>query len=346
MDPARLSRDVRERALASGFDLVGVARATRPERDADALAEWVRNGFNAGMEWMSRHLDQRTDPAILLPGCRSIVSLAVNYLPEPSEPRRPIAAQVARYAHGRDYHRVLGKRLRRLAGWLEERSGEPSRAFLDTGPVLERAWAERSGIGWIGKNGNLVSRTHGSWLLLGEIVTAAVLEPDAGPHPDFCGTCAACLEACPTGAIREAGVVDSRLCISYWTIEHRGPVPSGMRSGIGEWIFGCDDCQSVCPWSRRFGRPATADPLEVRDEVSHPDPVEILGMDEASFRARFSGTSFMRARWDGMRRNACIVLGNQRDPSGEPALVRALADPDPVVREHARWALHRIRGAV
>ena len=275
-------------------------------------------------------------------GCRSVVSLALNYRPSGETAPTGEAARVALYALGRDYHKLLGKKLRRLAVWLEEASGEEAKSFVDTGPVLERAWAERGGLGWIGKNANLITREFGSWFLLGEILTTAHLVSSTGPHADFCGSCMACMEACPTDAIREPGVVDSRRCISYWTIEHRGPVPEERRSGMGDWIFGCDVCQEVCPWNRRFSRPAEADPLERREDLSRLDPEQILEMDETTFRSRYSGTSLMRAKWEGMRRNACIVLGNRRRPAALPALRRALLDSDPVVRDHAEWAIRVI----
>ena len=229
--------------------------------------------------------------------------------------------------------------------WLIFSDGDclPSRTFVDTGPVLERAWAERAGVGWIGKNANLISRERGSWLLLGEVLSAAELEPDPGPHPDFCGTCTKCLEACPTGAIVEPGVVDSNRCISYWTIEHRGPIPEERRAGIGDWIFGCDVCQDVCPWNASFATTSGGDALRRRDDLRGLDAAEILGLDETAFRARYSGTPLMRAKWEGMRRNAAIVLGNRRDPAAIPALERALDDPDPVLRSHAAWALTRVR---
>jgi epoxyqueuosine reductase len=211
--------------------------------------------------------------------------------------------------------------------------------------VLERAWAERAGIGWIGKNANLVTRSMGSWVLLGEVLTTAALEPETAPHADFCGSCTACLEACPTAAIVAPGQVDSNRCISYWTIEHRGAVPPERRPAIGEWIFGCDECQTVCPWSESFARSAEGDPFELREDLRGLDPVEIVGMSEAEFRARYSGTSLMRARWQGMRRNACIVLGNRRRPEDVPALERALGEEDAELRAHAAWAIGRIGGA-
>jgi epoxyqueuosine reductase len=297
------------------------------------------------MAWLAREPGTRSDPGRLLHGCRSVAVFAMNYWPGERRAGVPDGrGRVARYAIGRDYHRVLREKLKRLAAWLESSSGHPTRTFVDTGPVLERAWAERAGIGWIGKNANLVTREMGSWLLLGEILSAAELEPDAGPHGDFCGTCTACLDACPTAAIVEPGVVDSGLCISYWTIEHRGSVPEPRRAGNGDWIFGCDVCQDVCPWNQQFARETNGDPFSVRDDLQGLDPEAVLGMDEAAFRARYSGTSVMRAKWEGMRRNACIVLGNLGLESAVPALTRALEDADPVIRSHAAWALGRIRG--
>lgn len=307
------SAALKERARSLGFDLCGVARAERLERDAEALAAWLRRDYHASLAWMARHADTRADPARLLPGCRSVIVVAMNYWPGADEVAVPAGrAKVALYARGRDYHKVLGRKSKELAAWLAEATGKESRSFVDTAPVLERAWAERAGIGWIGKNANLISRRLGSWLLLGEILTAAEIDPDPGPHDDFCGSCTACLEACPTGAIVEPGVVDSRRCISYWTIEHRGPIPDEVAPGLGEWIFGCDDCQTVCPWNRSFAEPVPAGRLGRRDDLRGLDAGEIAGIDEPTFRARYSGTSLMRARWDGMVRNARIVLRNRR----------------------------------
>ncbi len=345
MSPPDFTARLRAEARALGFDLVGVAAAERLDRDAAALAAWLRADHHASMAWMARDPDKRADPARLLPGCRSVVVLALNYSPGERRAATPAGrARVALYARGRDYHRVLGQRARALAAWLERETGKPARAFVDTGPVLERGWAERAGVGWIGKNANVIDRGTGSWLLLAEVLTAAPLDPDPGPHEDFCGSCTACLEACPTGAILEPGVVDSNRCISYWTIEHRGAIPAGRRAGIGDWIFGCDVCQDVCPWNRSFARDAGDSPLALREDLRGLDPLEVLAMDEATFRARYSGTALMRAKWEGMRRNACVVLGNRRDPEAVPSLERALRDDDPVIRAHAAWALGRIGG--
>jgi epoxyqueuosine reductase len=344
MNARELTRELKKRARAEGFEAVGVAAAERIDRDALALAAWLREGHHASMVWMARDPERRSDPRRLLPDCRSVIALAANYWPG-AMPQAQGAGKVARYARGRDYHRVLGKKPKSLAQWLETASGEPARAFVDTAPLLERAWAERSGLGWVGKNANLIARDSGSWLLLGEILSAARLQTDPGPHEDFCGTCRACIDACPTQAIVADGVVDSRHCISYWTIEHRGAIPVERRSGVGGWIFGCDVCQEVCPWNERFARVAPEERFARRTDLARLDAAEILRMDESAFRARFSGTALMRAKWEGMRRNACVVLGNLGHPTAVPVLAEALEDDDAVVRAHAAWALGRIGGA-
>ncbi len=343
MTTGELTRALRTRALEAGFDAVGVAAAGPLERDGEALEAWLGRDRHAGMHWMAREPAKRADPTKLLPGCRSVVILAMNYLPDDDivAPRGE-KARVARYAQGRDYHKVLGRKLKAIAAWLQACSNAESRAFVDTGPVLERAWAEQAGLGWIGKNANLLTREMGSWFLLGEILSTAELEIDPGPHADFCGSCTACLDACPTDAIVEPGVVDSNLCISYWTIEHRGSVPQERRRGSGDWIFGCDICQEVCPWNRSFSRPADGDPFTHREDLRGLDPLSIVAMDEATFRSKYSGTPLMRAKWEGMRRNACIVLANRKRREALPTLAGVLTDPDPVLRGHAAWAVGRI----
>jgi epoxyqueuosine reductase len=338
-----LTRELERRARAEGFEAFGVADATRLDRDAKALEAWLAGRMHAAMAWLARDPQRRSDPRLLLEGCRSVVVLAMNYYPGDDAVRvRPDRARVALYARGRDYHRVVGRALKRLVAWLVEASGAAARGFVDTGPVLERGWAERAGIGWIGKNSCLLTRDRGSWLLLAEILTAASLEPSAGPHADHCGTCTACIDACPTAAIVGPGVVDSNRCIAYWTIEHRGAIPEPRREGIGDWIFGCDICQEVCPWNHKSARPPEADRLEWREDLRGLDPYEMARIDEESFRRRYSGTSLMRAKWQGIRRNACVVLGNSGDEAAIPTLERASRDDDPVVRSHARWALGRL----
>ena len=344
MNAGERTAALKRRAEAVGFDMVGVASAGALDRDAASLDAWLDAGHHATMTWMERYRDRRRDPRVLLPGCRSVVVVGVSYWPGAQQAETPPGnAQVALYARARDYHKTMGRRLKKLAAWLASETGEAARAFVDTGPVLERAWAQRAGLGWIGKNANLLTQRAGSWLLLGELLSASELKPDAGPHADHCGTCTACLDACPTDAIVDAGVVDARKCISYWTIEHRGSVPEDRREHNGNWIFGCDVCQQVCPWNESHATVSSGDAWEPREDLRGLDPVDILGLDEAAFRERYSGTPLMRAKWEGMRRNACIVLGNRGDARSCDALRDVLDDPDPVVAEHAAWALERVR---
>ena len=345
MDPAKLRTALSEQVASEGLDAFAVATVEPLPRDQAAFDVWLARGYHRSMAYMEKYRDARNDPARLLPGCRSVVMVALNYGPGADDAGPgPPAGQVARYARGRDYHKVLGKKLKRLAAWLQDAAGSPVRSFVDTGPVLERAWAERAGLGWIGKNANLIRRDLGSWILLGELLAVAEIEPDPSSHDDYCGSCTACITDCPTGAIVAPGVVDSGLCIAYWNIEHRGSIPEPMREAMGDRIFGCDDCQVVCPWTRTFGKRPPADLLSARDDLAFLDPMEILAMNREEFLARFAGTPVMRARLDGMRRNACIVLGNSGNPDGIPALTLAVSDPDPMIREHAAWALARLQG--
>lgn len=347
MNRQALTEALAAEAKRIGLHAIGVAEADNLSRDGSRLADWLARGRHGEMRWMALTADKRADPRELLPGCRSVISCALNYGPgqeSTAEPADTTSGRIARYAQGRDYHRVLGRMVRELAQWLETTSGAVARGFVDTAPILERAWAERAGLGWIGKNSNLLTRELGSWLLLGEILSCAELTPAPGPHPDHCGSCTACIEACPTSAIVADGVVDATRCIAYWTIEHRGGTPIDQRAGQGDWLFGCDVCQEVCPWNRSFGSPPTDDPLEWRRDLSAVEAEGILSLDESAFRASYSGTPLMRAKWEGMRRNACVVLGNAGRPGSLTALTRALAGDDAVVRSHAAWALGRLGG--
>ena len=296
---------------------------------------------------MGRDPARRADPTAVLAEARTVISLAIGYYrgewPEtPSTPASHTRGFVARYAWGRDYHKVIRKRLLALA--TEIRNLEPAPRFLayvDTGPVLDRAWAERSGLGWIGKNTNLIRKGAGSWLFLGEILTDLELPPD-GPHRNYCGTCSRCITACPTGAIIGPYQLDARRCISYLTIEHEGQIPIELRSSIGTRIFGCDDCQEVCPWNRFATK--TADPaFAERPEQQTPELIPLLRLDEEAFRQRYAGTALRRAGRNRFVRNVAVALGNAGDARAVPALETALRDdPDPVVRGHAAWALGRI----
>jgi epoxyqueuosine reductase len=302
------------------------------------------------MRWLARDPERRADPRRSLDGARSLIAVAFDYAfparedAAESARRTARAGRVARYARGRDYHRVLPPRLRRLLALVQERRpGTRGRVYVDTGPVLERAWAQRAGVGWIGKHSLLLRRDGGSWFVLGVLLLDCDLEPDA-PETDHCGGCRRCLDRCPTGAIVAPYQVDARRCISYLTIELRGAIPRELRPLVGDRIFGCDDCQEACPWNEHAAEARLAD-YQARDGV-HTTPLSAwLDLDDNEFRARFRGTPILRARRDGFLRNVCVAIGNTGAGGDVPRLVRALAeDPSPLVRAHAAWALARLGG--
>ncbi len=292
-------------AAELGFDGCGIARADAPDPE-DRLGSWLRSGYHGDMEWLPRTQAIRQDPGLKLPSVRSVVVVTRNYLA--ARPPQPAGSgKVSRYAWGRDYHRVLIKPLRRLASRISELvPGAACYASVDSGPVLERAWAKKAGLGWIGKNSLVLNKQLGSWFFLGTVLTTAALREDA-PVPGHCGTCTACLEACPTGAIVTPGVVDSRRCISYQTIENRGAAPEGLPEKFGDWVLGCDVCQEVCPWNRRVCATGERDffPRE-----AHVDLLALAAMTEDAFRDRFAGTPVLRAKHAGMVRNARVALNN------------------------------------
>ena len=344
MDPAELRQWVDRAAADAGFDLVAVASADDFASDREETLRRIDAGLMDGLPWFNPERVQRgTDPETLLPGARSIISLGWNYFP-PDDPSASIdQGLVARYARGRDYHRVMKRRMRRVVLELTERLGErfAARWYVDDGPMLDRAAAARAGLGWFGKNGNILNPTYGSWLLLGQIITDLPLTADA-PLAKTCGQCSRCMPACPTDAIVAPYVVDNRRCISYLTIENRGAIPVDLRAPMGNWVFGCDICQEVCPVNRKAK--STQDPNFGRTDLSAVDLVELLDMTDEQFRERFAGTPIMRAKRVGLQRNACIALGNAADPVSVPALTRALRFAPPLVRRHAAWALGRIGG--
>lgn len=318
---------VKEHARVQGFDACGVA-AAGPADPGGKLREWLDRGYHADMDWLARTSAIRRDVREKLPGAASVVVVARNYYkPAPPEaqgqdrgaPLTPgeTKGAVARYAWGRDYHRVMAKPLKRLAAHIDTlEPGAQSYASIDSGPVLERTWAERAGVGWVGKNSLILRRDMGSWFCLGVIITTARLEPDR-PAPGYCGSCRLCIDACPTGAIVEEGVVDARRCISYHTIENREDIPESVGSRMGAWVFGCDICQEVCPWNRKTPVSDDSD-FEPRPGQAAPDLKELAQSDEAAFRDRFSGSPLMRAKHAGMVRNARIAIQNidQAKPGG------------------------------
>lgn len=344
VDPAELRQWVDRAAAAAGFDLVAVASADDFALDREETLRRIDAGLMDGLPWFNPQRVQRgTDPGTLLPGARSIISLGWNYF-APDDPAAPEdQGLIARYARGRDYHRVMKRRMRRVVLELTDRLGEgfAARWYVDDGPMLDRAAAARAGLGWFGKNGNILNPTYGSWILLGQIITDLPLTPDP-PLAKTCGQCSRCMPACPTDAIVAPYVVDNRRCISYLTIENRGAIPVDLRAPMGNWVFGCDLCQEVCPVNRKAK--STHDPNFGRTDLSAVDLVELLDMTDEQFRERFAGTPIVRAKRVGLQRNACIALGNAADPVSVPALTRALRFAPPLVRRHAAWALGRIGG--
>ena len=338
--PALTAAFVKDAARRAGFHHAGVARAG--PLDPRALDRMISAGAHADLEWLKSQRGERLDPARLLPGVRSVLALALAHGPN-GLPAPPPAGhgEVARYARGRDYHAVMKKKLRGLCEALErEDPGVKTFASSDMAPVMEKVWAERAGLGWIGKNACLITEQHGSWVVLGTVLLDRDLEPDA-PHPERCGTCEACLPACPTGAIPEPGFVDARRCISYWTIERRGEIPPEAAAAHGRWVFGCDACQLVCPWNRR------PDPVGDPDLAARPGqaalPLDaLLALDEAGFRKRYEGTPLARARYDGLLRNALLLAGREGDPRRLAAVSAHLASPHDGVRAAARWAAERL----
>ena len=350
-------------ALELGFDLVRVTSAEEFAEDKAVTLERLRTGLMDGLPWFNEARVQRgTDPDALLSGARSIISLGMNYHQESDDVptnHRP-TGRVAVYAWGRDYHKVMKKMMRAYVQGLRLRVGNEfgARWYVDDGPMLDRAAAQRAGLGWFGKNTNVLTPNHGSWVFLGQVVTDLALEPDP-PLKKTCGSCVRCIDACPTGAIVAPYTIDNTRCISYLTIENRGEIPTELRPQMGDWVFGCDICQEVCPVNRKArpaplgrwqSRPASPDPsLEngnaktaLKEAPAVLDLIELLELSEDDFRQRFQGTAIFRAKRAGLQRNACVALGNLGSAEAVPALCRVLVEGEDLVRGHAAWALGRI----
>ena len=337
---------IKARALELGFDAVGIAAVTALEATRHYEA-WLAAGRHGEMRWLASpaHRNRRADPSRILRDVRSIVSVALCHSPRRDAGRDARIGRLARYAAGEDYHRVMRDRLRVLQRDIVSIVPE-SRAlwYSDTGAIFERAWAGRAGLGWIGKHSGLLSRSLGSWFLLGEVLVDRELEPDLPPEEtprEHCGTCARCIEICPTGAIVAPYQIDARRCISYLTIEHRGTIPPELRPLIGDWIFGCDLCQEACPWNR-FAPDARESRLQAR-ELEGWTLERFLGLDDPAFDQLFDKSPVRRVGRAGFVRNVCIALGNRGEAAAVPALANALEhDPAPLVRAHAAWALGEI----
>ena len=340
---------LRDLALAAGFDLVGVAPAG-PTPGAARFAAWLAAGHAGEMGWLAREPDRRADPRRALPGCRWVLLAGMSYDTQAvpmADLTDPARGRIARYAWGLDYHDILTPRLRALG----DRIGGETRAYVDTGPVLERSWAQASGLGFIGRNTCLIHSARGSYLFLGAILIASDLVNDLAPEPASrkaaagCGSCVRCLQACPTGAFVGPGNLDARRCISYLTIELKGAIPTELRPEMRNWIFGCDACQDVCPYVRRYStasREAAFRPASL--ERAAPLLLDALVWTPDAFAAQFRGTALKRAKWRGLMRNVCVAAGNWGDRRSLPLLERHARGADPLVAEHAVWAIRRITG--
>jgi epoxyqueuosine reductase len=336
---------MKAQAFGLGFDLVGVC-ALGPAETADAFDEWLAHGYAGTMAYLPRGRDKRRDSRLPVPGALSAIVVAMNY-----GGREPSGA-VARYARGDDYHNVVLAKLTELHRWLDSEVGRPlaGKAYVDTGPILERDLARRAGLGWFGKNTNLINPSLGSFFFLGALLLEIELAADAPFEADRCGSCTRCLEACPTDAIVAPRVLDATRCISYLTIELKGEIPFDLREPIGDLIYGCDICQDVCPWNERFSRELPeGSPYAAREALGSRDARtiarELIMMSDEEFHAAFAGSPMKRAKLRGVKRNAAVVLGNVGAREDVELLERVRAEEaDELVREHAAWALERIRG--
>ena len=306
----RLATALKAEARRLGFDACGIAKAERLDAEAKRLEQWLREGRHASMQWMENHFEKRVDPRRLVDGAQSVISVLHNYHQPVDHAPEPEVGKVSRYAWGDDYHDVLKEKLFALYNWLDETVGGISgRAFVDSAPVLDKAWAARSGLGWVGKSTMLLNRELGSFFFIGELIVDVPLPAD-GPVPDYCGSCTRCLDACPTGALDAPYQIDANRCISYLTIEHRGAeLPDGMSSEVGNWIFGCDICQDVCPWNK-FSRPTQEPRFLPRPGVTDTELREWVELDLEGFRERFRKSPVKRAKFEGFQRNVRAALAN------------------------------------
>lgn len=337
-----LEADIAAEAARLGFADCAIAPASLGPQTAARLQDWLAKGCHGDMLWMEARSDQRADPATLWSDVRSVIMLGMSYAPgrDPfALAEHPGLGRISVYAQGGDYHKTIKTALKALARWLVEQSDDVQvKVFVDTAPVMEKPLAMAAGLGWQGKHTNLVSREHGSWLFLGAIYTTLELAPSGGGQ-DLCGSCTACQDVCPTNAFPAPYRLDARRCISYLTIEHAGPIPTELRAGIGNHVYGCDDCLAVCPWNKFADAAHRNQAFLPRAELAAPSLADLLALDDAQFRAVFSGSPIKRSGRVRMVRNAAVAAGNSGDPALAPAVAALLDDADPVVRGAAVWAL-------
>ena len=332
---------IRQRAAELGFDDCRITTAASPQ-SAEKFQGWLAGKNHGELAWLERNADKRIDPQKVLPGAKSVITLAASYQNSEFQISNSKSGVIARYARFADYHDVLAEKLKLIAKFADELGGADTRSlwYVDTGPILERDFAQRAGLGFVGKHTNLISRRLGNWIFLAEILTTLELEPDA-PEKNHCGSCTRCISACPTKAITAPFQLDARRCISYLTIELKGSIPEEFRRAIGNRIYGCDDCLAVCPWNK-FARAGNLMKPHAREDLTAPDLLELLRLDGAEFKARFAGTPMLRTKRRGLLRNVCVALGNVGDESALPDLAKASNDHEPLIAEHARWAINEI----
>ncbi len=338
-----LTEQIRRKARALGFTAVGFAPAD-PLKGAEFYARWVALGYAGQMDYLKHHLDKREDPRRMVPGAQTAICLGMDYYQPTPAASDPLRGRIACYARGDDYHAIVKKRLAALWEFVLAAAGEQTkgRYFVDTAPVLERELAQRAGLGWWGKNTCLIDKRRGSYFFLAEIITDLALDYDE-PAPDHCGTCTRCLDACPTDAFPEPYVLDARRCISYLNIELKESIPRDLRQGMGQWIFGCDICQEVCPWNRR-AEPAAEPAYQSRAGLGSPALLDLIQLDREAFNARFRHNPVKRPKRRGFLRNVAVALGNSGVQAAVPALISALDDEEPLVRGHVAWALGQLGG--
>jgi epoxyqueuosine reductase len=354
---SEMSRTAKEAAANAGFELVGIAAIQEPDfAELDAFTDWIEAGHAGEMKYLEKRTDsgelRRASLKNAVPWARSVIVCALNYnadKPRSIEVRDPERGWISRYAWSRrDYHDLLLQRLQQVEAALRNLATNSgitveTRSYVDTGPIVERVYAKHAGIGWIGKNTCIINRKLGSWVFLGVVLTSLELAPDL-PAPDRCGSCTRCIDACPTDALIAPGKMDARRCIAYLTIEKRGEIPLEFRSAIGHHVFGCDICQDVCPWNTKEGNapPSSSSDFEPQENLVHPDLRELAAMTDEDFRRIFRGSPVKRTKYAGLRRNVAVAMGNSGNQAFIPQLQKMAADSDPVVAEHARWALEQL----
>jgi epoxyqueuosine reductase len=345
LNKSSFTKALKSKATELGFVSIGVTRADVSTQQAERLQVWLERGNHGEMDWMEARKDQRGYPQALWEGARSVIVLGMSYAPAVDPfalAEAKTRGRISVYAQGADYHDVVKKALKALARWMIDQAGGELKVFADTAPVMEKPLGAAAGLGWQGKHTNLVSAEHGSWLFLGSIFTTLDLEEDA-PHRDQCGSCTACQIACPTDALPEPYQLDARRCISYLTIEHKGPIPHEFRRAIGNRIYGCDDCLAVCPWNKFASAAAANKAFAPRAELAAPALADLLALDDAGFRQVFAGSPIKRIGRDRMVRNAAIAAGNSRSVELVEPLSALLDDASEVVREAAAWGLAELR---